>query len=630
MRDSQLPVDNNEATGLPTVVVHYNAGMFRSARRMPMRGEAECLDSTGAGRHSRPELAALLGLTVPLFATVALAMPPNVVLVMTDDQGYGDISAHGNSALPTPNLDRLHSESVRFTDFHVSPFCTPTRAALMTGRYAARTGAYRTSHGRTSIHPREVTIAQVFAANGYRTGIFGKWHLGDNYPSRPIDKGFQHAVWHRCGGVTQISDHYGNDYFDDTYLVNNSWTKFEGYCTDVWFREAIRFVESDPERPFFAYIATNAPHGPYLVAERYSRPFEEAGETGQYAAFKGMIVNFDENLGRFLDKIDDLGIAERTIVVFLTDNGTSRGARFDSGLDGHPAAGFNAGMRGRKSSAFEGGHRVPLFVHWPGGGLGEPRDVEELAAHVDILPTLIDLCGLERPAGPTLDGLSLAGLLRRGESLPNRVLFSQIHGGPGFANPDDRWIGSAVLTSRWRLVAGTRLFDIRRDPSQSEDVASDHPETVTRLRAEHEQWYRSVRSGMEPTRIVIGHEAENPADLTSQEWQAPGARTVWSRNHLEGRKLENWPWLVDVHRAGSYRFTLSRWPRYLNRAIDSTSARLQIRDIDQEQKIPDPSGTTEISFDAELPAGPAELRTWLAAPDGRTHGAYFVTVERLD
>ena len=573
---------------------------------------------------------ALLRPLVPLLASVALATPPNVVVIMTDDQGYGDLSAHGNPTLETPNLDRLHAESVRFTDFHVSPFCTPTRAALMTGRYAARTGAYRTSHGRTSIHPREVTMAQVFAANGYRTGIFGKWHLGDNYPSRPIDKGFQHAVWHRCGGVTQISDHYGNDYFDDTYLVNDRWTKFEGYCTDVWFREATRFMESDSERPFFAYIATNAPHGPFLVAERYSRPFEEAGETGQYAAFKGMIVNFDENLGRFLDRIDDLGIAEQTIVIFLTDNGTARGARFDSGLDGLPSAGFNAGMRGRKSSPYDGGHRVPLFVRWPGGALGDSRDVEELAAHVDILPTLIELCGLERPRGPALDGLSLAGLLRGGEPLPDRVLFSQIHGGAGFASPRDRWTGSAVMTARWRLVEGTRLFDIGRDPSQSVDVASSYPETVARLRAEHDRWYRSIRSGMQPTRVVIGHESENPADLTSQEWQAPGTHTVWSRNHLENRKLENWPWLVDVHRAGRYRFTLSRWPRYLNRPIDSTVARLKIGAVDREQEISDPVATTEISFDVQLGAGPAELRTWLVTPGGRSHGAYFVTAERLD
>ncbi|MXY70187.1 MAG: arylsulfatase [Acidobacteriia bacterium] len=565
-----------------------------------------------------------------LLAGVARAAKPNVVIVMTDDQGYGDLSVHGNPVLRTPNLDRLHAQSVRFTDFHVSPFCTPTRAALMTGRYAARTGAYRTSHGSTAIHPREVTMAEVFAANGYRTGLFGKWHLGDNYPSRPMDKGFQHAVWHRCGGVTQISDYYGNDYFDDTYLVNDSWRSFEGYCTNVWFREATRFIEAEPGEPFFAYIATNAPHGPFLVAPRYSEPYERAGDEPQDAAFKGMIANFDENLGKFLARLETLGIADNTILVFLTDNGTARGARFEGGVDGHPVSGFNAGMRGRKSSAFDGGHRVPLFIRWPAGGLGRPRDVDGLAAHIDLLPTLMELCGLERRSGPPLDGQSLADTLRGNGRRPDRVLFAQIHGGTGYARPGDRWEGSAVMTSRWRLVAGNLLYDMRRDPSQIRDVASEHPETVTRLRAAHERWYRSVAPGMRPTRIVIGHEAENPADLTSQEWQSPGSHVVWSRSHLEQRKLESWPWLVNVSRAGRYRFTLSRWPRYEDRPIASTRARLQIGDIVRESAISEPDAATEVSFEVELSAGPAELQTWLTEPGGQTHGAYFVSVERLE
>ncbi len=574
--------------------------------------------------------ATVLGFLLAPLAGVALAARPNVVVVMTDDQGYGDLSVHGNPVLRTPNLDRLHAQSIRFTDFHVSPFCTPTRAALMTGRWAARTGAYRTSHGSTAIHPREVTMAQVFAANGYRTGLFGKWHLGDNYPSRPIDKGFQHAVWHRCGGVTQISDYYGNDYFDDTYLVNNRWTPFEGYCTDVWFREARRFIEAEPSQPFFAYIALNAPHGPFLVAQRFSDPYERAGEEKQDAAFKGMIANFDENLGKFLAGLENLGVADNTILIFLTDNGTARGARFTGGVDGLPERGFNAGMRGRKSSAFDGGHRVPLFIRWPAGSLGQPRDVDDLTAHIDVLPTLIELCGLNRPGGPPLDGLSLAGVLRGDAPLPDRVLFAQIHGGTGFARPGDRWEGSAVMTSRWRLVEGSRLFDIQTDPSQVLDVAPEFPETVARLRAEHERWYRSIEPGMRPTRIVIGHDAENPADLTSQEWQAPGGNVVWSRAHLEQRKMESWPWLVDVSRAGMYRFILSRWPRHLGRPIASTRARLKIGDVVRESVISGPDAVTEASFDVELSAGPAELQTWLTEPGGRTHGAYFVTVERLE
>ena len=199
---------------------------------------------------------------------------PNVIVIMTDDQGYGDLSCHGNPILKTPELDKMHADSVRFTDFHVSPFCTPTRAALMTGNHAAVTGAYRTSSGRTLMHPDEKTVAHLFASAGYRTGMVGKWHLGDNAPHRPQDRGFQDVVWHRAGGVGQAPDYWGNDYFDDTYERNGKYEKFEGYCTDVWFREGMRFVKENKDKPFFLYLALNAPHGPYFVPGKWVKPYK--------------------------------------------------------------------------------------------------------------------------------------------------------------------------------------------------------------------------------------------------------------------------------------------------------------------------------------------------------------------
>lgn len=206
---------------------------------------------------------------------------PNVIIVMTDDQGYGDLGCHGNQILKTPNLDQLHAESVRFTDFHVSPFCTPTRAALMTGNHPGFTGAYRTSAGRSMMHPDEKTIAHLFAEAGYTTGMVGKWHLGDNAPHRPQDRGFQDVVWHRCGGIGQASDYWGNDYFDDTYervkpgSRKGTFEAFKGYSTDVFFREGIRFVEDNQNKPFFLYLALNAPHGPYRVPPNGPRPIRE-------------------------------------------------------------------------------------------------------------------------------------------------------------------------------------------------------------------------------------------------------------------------------------------------------------------------------------------------------------------
>ena len=297
---------------------------------------------------------------------------------------------------------RLYGQSVRLTDFHVGPTCAPTRAALMTGRYCNRTGVWHTVMGRSLLRRDEVTMADVFAAGGYRTGIFGKWHLGDNYPFRPQDRGFQEVLVHGGGGVGQTPDYWGNDYFDDTYWHNGKPEKQAGYCTDVWFDGALRFIEANRDRPFFAYIATNAPHSPFNVAEQYSGPY--MGKSVPNANFYGMIANIDENMGRLLGKLKALGLEENTILIFMTDNGTAAG--FQAGK------GFNAGMRGTKGSEYDGGHRVPCFLRWPAGGLGGGKDVSRLTAHIDLLPTLIELCGLPQPAGVKFDGASLAPLLR--------------------------------------------------------------------------------------------------------------------------------------------------------------------------------------------------------------------------
>jgi arylsulfatase A-like enzyme len=594
----------------------------------------------------RTLFAAIAGCCLSVSAALAAAwIPqpasarPNVILVMTDDQGYGDLSCHGNPTLKTPNLDRLHAESVRFTDFHVAPFCTPTRASLMTGRYAARTGAYRTSSGRTSLHPREKTLGDLFTHNGYATGMFGKWHIGDCAPSRPMDKGFQHAVWHRCGGVTQISDYWTNDYFDDTYLIGDRWTKFEGYCTDVWFDEAMKFMESvvadgEPHRPFFVYLPTNAPHGPYLVGEKWRKPFLELGMDKKTASFKGMVANFDWNLGRLMQFLEKHEFVDNTILVFLTDNGTAAGAIFGNGgrITGWPKdPRENGHMRGGKSSAYDGGHRVPLFIRWPGGDLGQPRDIDTLAAHIDMTPTLMDLCGLERPeAWPRLDGRSLTGLLRhRDEPWEPRTLHTQMHGGNGYVKPGDPWEVGAVMTERWRLVEGNELYDITADPMQRRDVAAEHPDIVARMRKEHLAWFDSLRPGMTPTRIVVGSDFENPTDLTSQEWVMPRGGPPWSHGHVVNRTISNGPWWLDVARAGKYRISLSRWPRYIKEPIDSTAAGIELGGQTLEMAIDKPGETVTADFEVTLDAGPTELITKLTTPGGKTHGAYFATIERI-
>lgn len=563
---------------------------------------------------------------------------PNVILIMTDDQGYGDLSCHGNPTLSTPHLDALYSQSIRFTDFHVAPYCTPTRAAVMTGRYPARTGAYRTSAGRTALHAREKTLGDLFTSNGYATGVFGKWHLGDTAPSRPMDCGFERSVWHRCGGLTQISDYWTNDYFDDTYLVGDRWTKFDGYCTDVWFDESMKFMTSvttdaGGNKPFFVYLPTNAPHGPYLVADKWKQPFVEMGLPKNQAAFKGMVANFDWNLGRLLKFLDDEKLADNTLLLFMTDNGTSAGAVFGKGgrITGWPTdPRENANMRGGKSSAYDGGHRVPLFARWPQGELGQPRDIETLAAHFDLTPTLIELCGLSRPdSWPPIDGRSLSPLLRGEVDWQPRVLHSQMHGGNGFVKPGDPWEIGVAMTERWRLVEGKELFDIVADPSQRTDVAAEHPDVVQNLNRQHLQWHRSLLPSMSPTRTIIGSDVENPTDLTSQDWAIEKGNPPWAHAHVTKRMIANGPWHLEVANAGKYRITLSRWPLYIHQSIDSTVAKIRIAGQAHETKIQQPDADESVTFEVELPVGPTELTSWLTTPTGKTHGAYFARVERV-
>ena len=294
---------------------------------------------------------------------------PNFVFVLTDDQGYGDLGCHGNDVIRTPNLDRFHGDAVRFTDFHVGTTCAPTRSGLLTGHFCNSAGVWHTIGGRSLLREDEWTLADALREAGYRTGQFGKWHLGDSQPFRPHERGFERAVYHNGGGIGNIGDAWGNDYFDDTYYVNGVPRKFEGYCTDVFFREGLRFIEEHREQPFYCHISTNAPHGPLNVEPHYAAAYADATPHEDRARFYGMITNIDDNFGLLMSRLDELGLADNTIVVFMTDNGTATGVELDA--QGFPQEGpgsFNAGMRGKKGSPYDGGHRVPFLLRYPGAG----------------------------------------------------------------------------------------------------------------------------------------------------------------------------------------------------------------------------------------------------------------------
>lgn len=580
-------------------------------------------------------LAARAAVASPVAAQRAATTRPNVIIILSDDQGYGDVGAHGNPVLKTPHLDKLHAASVRLTDFHVAPMCTPTRGQLLTGLDALRNGATSVTAGRSLLRPGLPTMAEVFKANGYRTAMFGKWHLGDSWPNLPHQRGFEEAVYHLGWGVVSLAATWGNDNFDDRYFHNGVLEQYQGYCTDVWFDLARRWIKERRQRnePFFLYLPTNAPHSPFWVADKYKEPYKGRGPD----AFFGMLANLDENLGRLDAFLREQGLAENTILIFMNDNGGTAGVRI-----------FNAGMRAQKAQYYDGGHRAISFWRWPAGGLRAPSDVDALTQVQDVLPTLIELCSLKpgKIIRQQLDGLSLAPLLRKEAEAPGEV-FNQrtlvVQYGQTPAKYD-----AAVMRQKWRLVKGAELYDLADDPGQMRDVAAAHPAVVAQLRAYYEQWWQVVAPRLQDfVPIVLGAPQENPVTLTAVDWADVYCDN--QNNCLRPGENKSGVWHVRAARAGTYEFALRRWPRAADAAISAgipafpapgggslpagvalpiTEARLRVGASAQRAAVAPPD--KEIVFTVPLKAGErTQVQTWFADAQGRQLcGAYYLYVKR--
>jgi len=474
---------------------------------------------------------------------------PNIILIITDDQGYGDFGFYGNPHVRTPFLDNLARMSTRFNQFYVCPVCAPTRAGLMTGRYALHTGVYDTYNGGAIMHADEVTLAEILKDAGYSTGIFGKWHLGDSYPFRPADQGFQESLVHRAGGIGQPGDHFGNftrpdsSYFNSFLYRDGREVETQGYCSDVFTGAAMEFIEKncsdDINQPFFIYLAYNAPHTPLQVPGEYLEMYRDIDisigdypDKGQFPEMNekdiddarrvyGMVTNIDDNLQLLFNKLTELELIERTLIVFLTDNGPQQRR-------------YTAGLRERKGSVYEGGIRVPCFWYWK-GHLTDNFEIDDPAANIDVLPTILDLCGIDLPKGIDLDGRSLAPLLR-GEvsSLPERTLFFEWQ--RGFTEP---YRNIAVRKGDYKMVgnieysedpAGLELYHISDDPYELNDISKKNPEMVHTLKSEFDRWYSKMivnEKLVTPPRIIIGSENENPVILNRNDWKGAKAKQ-WS------------------------------------------------------------------------------------------------------
>lgn len=499
-------------------------------------------------------------LIVCLACQPLLAKKPNIVFVISDDQGYGDLACHGNPVIKTPHLDKLYRESTVFTDYHVAPTCSPTRAALLTGHWTNRTGVWHTIQGRSMIRENEVTLGQHFSGE-YATGMFGKWHLGDNFPYRPEDRGFSEVYRHGGGGVGQTPDLWDNSYFDGRYFHNGRIVPAKGFCTDVFFNAAHEFIKTcaADKKPFLAYISTNAPHSPFHCPQKYLDLYKD--QQGKVAAFFGMITNIDDNVGTTRKLLDDLGIAENTIFIFTTDNGTATGENV-----------FNSGMRGKKGSPYDGGHRVPMFIHWPAAGLNQHRKIETLCHAVDVVPTLMEACEIPNKAQVKFDGVSLKNLIDPQSDIewPERYLVTDSQ---RVVDPV-KWKSSSVMSSKYRLINGKELYDIKADPGQKKDIAKDHPKVVADMRAFYDDWWADISpSFSQTTEIYLGDPDHPKVTMTAHDWLNTGP--PWHQGAIRGAKGGNKKkfdghWAVKVLKEGNYQISLRRWPEEANHPINAS------------------------------------------------------------
>ncbi len=494
---------------------------------------------------------ALLGAT-PFTTNAAKSDKMNVIFILTDDQGYGDMSCHGNPNIKTPAIDKFHTESIRFENFHSGTTSAPTRAGLMTGHYCNSTGVWHTVMGRSILNSEEVLLPEAFLKSGYKTAMFGKWHLGDNYPYRPQDRGFETAFYIGGGGIGQTPDYWGNNYFDDTFYRNGVPEKHEGYNTDVLFNEAMNFMDAnkDGSQPFFCYLSTPAPHFPFNVADKYYDLYKDNPEVVN-AGFYGMITNLDENLTRLDAYLKKNNLDKNTIVIYMTDNGTDRGVELNK--DQFRVRGYNAGMRGLKGSAYEGGHRVACMMRIPGK---KPAAVNTLSSYVDFMPTMVELCKLQMPIPVKFHGISLVPVIN-GRTINERYIFTDTQRSENLSKNK----AYCVMLQQWRLISGRELYDIEKDPGQREDISSRHPELVEKMKQAYDEWWKinNVRANRMEY-ITIGSPAANPAVLTGHDTHDNLNRgTPWNQEYVRIAVRTYGFWAVEVAEDGDYLIELYRY-----------------------------------------------------------------------
>ena len=582
----------------------------------------------------------IIGINIINGSSLSAQDRPNIVLMLTDDQGYGDIGAHGNPYLKTPNIEAIGKEGLEMTHFFAYPNCSASRAAILTGRYPYRTGVTAVTQVDHFMNTSETTIAEVLSENGYRTGIFGKWHLGDNHPMRPTDQGFQEALVHKGGGIGQAAGPADNTYFDPILEHNNQSKKYDGYCDDIFTDAAIDFISQKSDQPFFAYLATNLPHFPLQVPDEKAEPFRKMGLHEDNALTYGMLDNIDGNVGRVLAKLEELGLTENTIVIFLSDNGP-RHRR--SKNDVYPGR-WDANLRGTKTSVYECGIRVPFYVSWP-KTLTKGNTTSTMGTIIDLFPTLLDACQIPIPENLQIDGQSLLSLWKgQTNKLKDRTFLVQMHYGP----TPFKYMHFTARTQQYKLVGphdfphgivhqptdhelknilqNLELFDVEKDPSERINLASKYPEMVDSLLLQYEDWFDEVteeRDAKGVQRIHLGTTAQPHVNLSRFDWGGPRVISRFDYGGprvIEDNQLGHWQVKTE---AGLYEVSFD-----LPKITKDGIAYLKYKNVHLRQNIK--TGQTKVVFSkVALPDGVGNFHAYLKI-ERLAQGPLFVDVIRID
>jgi arylsulfatase A-like enzyme len=535
--------------------------------------------------------------------TAFAAKRPNVVFILSDNQSYYEMSCHGHADIKTPHIDRLARQSTEFTNFHAPPYCSPSRAVILSGRYAMRSGVFTTIAGRSILHKDEKTLPRFLKPYGYHSAIFGKWHLGFSYPYRPQDRGFDEVFVHGGGGVGQMEDYFGNSLFDTTFIHNGKVSPSKGYCTDALFDRAIEYVEAKhkEKQPFFCFVSTPVTHSPHHGPKDLVAQLKAQGIQGNVQLY-AQVQNLDSNIGRMMKKIEELGLAEDTILVYASDQGMNdRGAPHGDN---------------RKGLGFDPAHHVPFMLRLPGA---KPKVVSRLAGMIDFFPTILDLCGVKEP--DNVDGISLKPLLLAKKGYPeDRTLIIQCPRN----RQASKWKNSAVKTDRWRLVNGEKLYDVTVDPRQNDDVAGKNSDVVHQLRQAYEVYWADLPDQATTlSRHLLGHpDCREEVALNGMDWYRGGS--PW--NNGAYNRPSSGAWAVTISEKGRYQFECRHFPRAADKKAGATGAHIRVGDHAAGMNLAE--GEKKATFELTLESGDYDLEAWFAKGKKR-FGALWVYVKRL-